>query len=128
MTRIVAITVAGSTLLACSLGILGQSEACVLPVSDKDAGAKEMQKRINISIQERTAASSDRDKALLRYLRLTPSQRVELWKQGDQKGSPLQRDKDNALIAHGVDAAPYLADIVRKGGRLPSSLRREDSL
>jgi hypothetical protein len=35
MTRIVALTVARSTLLACSLGILGQSEARVLPVSDK---------------------------------------------------------------------------------------------
>ena len=54
---------------------------------------------------------------LERFLRLPPQERVRLWKKGpDISGAGVtQRHIEQALVAVGTDAAPYLAEIVKNG-------------
>ncbi|HLG15428.1 MAG TPA: hypothetical protein VJH03_13140 [Blastocatellia bacterium] len=53
--------------------------------------------------------------AVRQYLALPPAERVAAWKKGRGPTGVGQRDMDNALIAKGVDAVPYLCDIVKTG-------------
>jgi hypothetical protein len=56
-------------------------------------------------------------KFILDFLSLPPHERVKLWREGkDVTGRGLiPRRMEDALIARGVDAVPYLAEVVRKG-------------
>jgi hypothetical protein len=57
------------------------------------------------------------EKFMLDFLSLPPRERVKLWKERkDVTGRGLiLRRMDDALIARGVDAVPYLAEVVRQG-------------
>jgi hypothetical protein len=78
--------------------------------TDAEAFSKKMDEKIR-------KESEAEQKFLANYVSLPPQERVRLWRKGrDVTGRGLiQAAIDNALIAVGVDAAPYLAEIVRNG-------------
>lgn len=57
----------------------------------------------------------EEDRFLANYLLLPPRERVRVWKEGRNAGGIKQSSMDDALIARGVDAVPYLAEVVRRG-------------
>lgn len=57
----------------------------------------------------------DEVRILACYLMLPPQERVKLWRNGLGLYGSIQVDTDRELIVRGVDAVPYLAEVVRQG-------------
>src|SRR5262249_33127250 len=61
-----------------------------------------------IRVQAQISLTED-DQAILKFIRLPPSERIQAWQERPYPYSPMSK----ALIAQGVDTVPYLASLVR---------------
>jgi hypothetical protein len=59
-------------------------------------------------------SSEEVSRFLERFLQLPPGERVKIWRHGQRTLGYEENTVDKALVARGMDAVPFLADIVRK--------------
>jgi hypothetical protein len=114
-----------SLILVFSLYILapsptaGQTHTQIQQKADKQSGSRQSKAEILANkIEEKIRRDNEQEaKFMLDFLSLPPRARVKLWREGkDVTGRGLiPRRIEDALIARGMDAAPYLAEVVRKG-------------
>lgn len=84
------------------------------PSSGQLSEAEKLSAKIDAKIRR---DNEEEEEFVTNFLSLPPEERVKLWKEGkDITGRGLiPRRMDDALIARGVDAVHYLAEVVRKG-------------
>ena len=98
----------------------GQMHTQVQQNADKQSDRRQSKAEILANkIDEKIRKEIEQEqKFTLDFLSLPPREQVKLWeKSKDVTGRGLIPGYiDNALIARGLDATPYLAEVVRKGG------------
>jgi hypothetical protein len=87
----------------------------VIPVQgqDKTLGAGASQRSVEQEMDKSSRLAAAEERYLKEFLTLPPKERVRLWKEGKNIGGFTNWNMREALYVAGLDAVPYLADIVR---------------